>query len=565
MTTTPSETSPATNSGAGHPGPTAWVRWWVACLLALCFLSHLPILSAGFVWDDFTLVRDNAAGRDPANLARFFVNDLGRFNAVPRDMGFYRPLQSVSFYIDHLLFGLRPFGYHLGNLLLHALATLVVLGLGRRLGLSMAGAGLAAAVFAVLPGKSEEVFLIANRGGLMAAVFALGSLGAHTAGVKSDRKGARAASLALFLLGLLSKETAIVVPALIVMTTLFFHRQTWRTGGLGVRWHLVGAGHWLVAGAYLIWRFGILGIGKTGLFPAGGPVQVIWNIPRIVINYLRLLVVPVGLTPEHPFDFAPALGSAGAAAAWIALAALTTLMVFAGRKIPVAGYGALFFAVCLAPVLNLVPLYRPFSEHYLYLPAAGLCLAVGALVARLAGKDRARAPVWIAAGAVVLFYGAVNFALATHWQDECKLWQRAYRVAPTSRATNNLGTCLYERGEPDRANALFKQSLAADPTNYKTAFNLARIAMDRRDWPAAGKWLEYALKLKPDYLRAVVAAGVVGYGSGKTPNEVEIWLRKLSPRWPEAFAGYRHAAQKQNDAKALTRLDAYLAGGAQDS
>ena len=530
--------------------------WPAIALVLVCLLSHAPILSAGFVWDDFTLVRDNQGLRDPANLVRFFTEDLGHINVVPRDMGFYRPLQSLSFFVEGQLFGLNAPGYHLTNLLLHLLACFALLGIARRIGFSPGAAFFIAALFAVLPGKSEEVFLIANRGGVMAAALVLGSLWAHLRSLEQGGRGYAALSLLLFVLGLLSKETAIVAPALVVLTTVLVHRALWQPGGFSMRWKLSGAGHSAVAFVYLIGRFGLLNIQS----PASTGVDLsraMLSMPYLLFRYLRLLVLPYGLTPEHSFGFLDSVFSPLAIFSWAALIALAVLVVLA-KKWTGLSYGLLFFFVALVPVLNLVPLHRPFSEHYLYLPAAGFCLAIGALGDRLLRLSKPARQAVVAAGLIGLVaYGAINVRNASFWREERTLWERAVAVEPNSRSLNNLATCYWEQGDLPGAHTLMIRSLQGDPANYKAAFYLARVAMELESWDEARKRIEYALRLKPDYLRAAVAAGVIGYELRMPLAELDRWSRGATSRPIEVFRGYGLAAHSKNDKAAVDALEEF--------
>src|ERR1043165_8747849 len=129
-------------------------RWWLAALLVgATLVSYAPALLSGFIWDDDSYVTENPTLESVSGLARiWFVPD-----ALPQ----YYPLVHTTFWIEHHLWGLAPFGYHLINVLLHALnALLLFLALER---LSVRGAWLAAFVFALHPVHVESVAWITER------------------------------------------------------------------------------------------------------------------------------------------------------------------------------------------------------------------------------------------------------------------------------------------------------------------------------------------------------------------------------------------------------------------
>jgi protein O-mannosyl-transferase len=413
-----------------------------------------------------------------------------------------------------------------------------------------------AALFAVLPGKAEEVLLIANLGGVLAAALTLGSFWAYQVDLQERKPWALPLSLTFLGLGLLTKETAIAVPALIVLTGLLFHRDQWRDRSIP-RWKLAGLAHFVVATVYLIWRFGILRITSPEGAPVAGLIAAIRSAPEILISYLRLLIFPSGLSPYHLFAFRGEWLTPVVIGTWVGILFLGALIVTVGRKTPLFAYGFLFFGICLAPTMNLIPLARPFSEHYLYLSTAGFCIAATAIWAR--AFDARKTLGALLALVLIVAYGAVSFRYAGFWKDDCTLWQRAYDTTRGSdEAANNLGTCFFEQGRLEQAEKLFEEAYQLNATNKKAAYNLARVAIERRDWERARAMVERALKQDSKYDKALIASGLIGYGAGKSPEQTVQWVRALSSRWPRALLGYAAAADRASDPRTKEFMDLYF-------
>ena len=202
--------SPAAKGGWAHR------PWFLALVLAVVtFAAYQPTWHAGFIWDDDTHVTENANLRSLHGLYRIWFEPLA-------DQQYY-PLQLTSFWIEYHLWGLRPFGYHAVNVLLHVLNALLLWMVLQQL--DVPGAWLAAAVFAVHPVQVESVAWVSELKNLLSTTFYLGALlaffrfrplsGEAQAGSPPWRFYWLA--IALFLCALLSKTVACSLPAVLVL------------------------------------------------------------------------------------------------------------------------------------------------------------------------------------------------------------------------------------------------------------------------------------------------------------------------------------------------------------
>ena len=152
----------------------------VLCLLVA--VSYFPALSGGFVWDDWALTKSTPL-HTWSGLAQVWF--------APRALlpyeAHYWPLLYTLFWLEHKLWGLTPFGYHLVNLLLHTGVVLLLWRLLWRLGVP--GAWFVAAVFAVHPLHVESVAWIIGRKDILATVFYLSSVLAYIRFAEMPRGG----------------------------------------------------------------------------------------------------------------------------------------------------------------------------------------------------------------------------------------------------------------------------------------------------------------------------------------------------------------------------------------
>ncbi len=338
-------------------------------------------LGAGFFFDDVhNLERAAAAPWTPAGLAQgFSVFDSQTVDvwcAQREAVSFFRPAFVASLKLDHALWGTWAPGFHLSNLLLHALNALLIWLLWRGVGLPRRGALLAAALFAGFAHHTVAVIWIAGRTELLLAVFVLGSLVCHVHALDGGPRWARPASWALALGALLTKENAVVLPAYLALAEWLAAGRRWPSRAL-----LAAAGRRLlpvtaICAAYLVLRVGVMGLGEPppapyyispadAAFPGFLAVKTLYYYGAWLTFVPIMPVAPVAFLIDHP----------------------SALLAVAG--VTVAGWGAIgyalrgearlpallaFTAVCQIPVAMLMA-----SNHYVYLGGA----AVAALLALL--------------------------------------------------------------------------------------------------------------------------------------------------------------------------------------
>jgi len=382
----------------------------------------------------------------------------------------YRPLTIASYWLNARVAGMAPWSFHLVNVLLHGLAAALVTVLALRLTASLAAASVAGALFATHPVLSEAVASIVGRADLLAAIFVLGAWRLR------DRRGI---SLLLFGLGLLSKESAIVLPGFLVAEDLVRGRARAR-----LREYAAHAG---VAALYVAVRAGVLGGVHAGAITtafAGVPLGTrLLTATSVFARYMGLLFYPRTLSADYSYaqitietnPFAPPV-VAGAAAALAAAA----IALWTRRRAPVVSLGLLGFAAALFPVSNIpFGIGEIMAERLLYLPAVGFCLAAGAaldaaLVARGARRPAAAALALLALPVSLL--AARAWVRVRDWETPLSFCEATVNASPRSHwAHANCGTVYQNLGRLADAEAEFRRAIEIDPGDAGTYVLLGSV------------------------------------------------------------------------------------------
>jgi hypothetical protein len=174
--------------------------------VALALYARAASFDLAHVDDDLLLISERAFLEKPSALVEVFSRPY--FVDAARDHSYYRPLVAFSYALDTLCGG----GYHLTNVVLHALSAALSFPLLRRLGYGDTTAALGATAFAVHPALTEAVAWIPGRPDLMMTLFALGSFWCWLSVLERPAPWPRVSHLVLWFGALLCKETALVLP-----------------------------------------------------------------------------------------------------------------------------------------------------------------------------------------------------------------------------------------------------------------------------------------------------------------------------------------------------------------
>ena len=443
-------------------------RLGLAFVLMVAALAYANALANGFVLDDGPIIRDNPLVHSTDGLWRSFVLPYWP-ESFPA--GQYRPLGTISYTIDWLISGGDPRWFHLVNVLWHVVATAAVFVLAAEL-LSPMGAVVAALLFGIHPVHVEAVANIVGRLECMAAVFVLVAVIAH-------RRKSRWTP-ALFALGMLSKENAIVFLAIAAAHDLLLTTD-WRAAFKERRWQYAGYG--IVAVLYAALFFAVFH-DRPMTNPSRGLIglDMFERLPvvaNIIPHYIRLLLVPADLSASYApnvIRLQPSLGGVllGVALAGIFVAAF--VVTVRDRRWPVLAFALLWIPITLSPVANVFFPSVLLAERTLYLPSVGACLALGAVAERLV-FSRPRVVVAVMA-MMVLGFALRTWTRTPVWRSDRVFIMTMYAERPESyEAHLAVGSVLKGAGryvEAERELNHARQLFPRDPNVYKELADVAQ-------------------------------------------------------------------------------------------
>lgn len=483
----------------------------VALLLLVPALLLAQTLAFDFVFDDGLVILEDLEKHGTAGL-RGLLDRPVQVGEVT--LAYYRPVITLTYYLDARLWGPNPAGYHLTNLLWHLAATLLVYHLARRTLGRVVPAWLAAALFALLPAHAEAIGWVQGRVDLVSAVLVLVALQALLRARAACAAAAwtwSAAAGTAWLLALLAKESALAFP----LAAAPWLAATGRRGPGGTPASrlplLLGLGAALLA--YVLLRRAAL-----------GPAAALWldvstagarglGLLAAAGEYARLLVLPPPTL--HFFRGLPAAQDpAGPALGLLALALLAALLAGTWRSARPLFPWAAWLPLTLLPAL----LWAGFggaaasagfvAERFLYLPSAGWCILAGALLAHALPAPGERA-VWrlAAATAILIGYGALLATRLTPWAEPLGHYralqaQPDLSVAMRTFLHSELARTHLARRELLEARRELLAGLALEPASPILANNLGALLIEEGRASEAVPWLERALRSRPDYADA---------------------------------------------------------------
>lgn len=345
-----------------------------AVILVATFLAYLPALKAGFIWDDDVYVTENPLLTAPDGLRQIWFSK--HFQSQ------YFPLVYTTFRIEHALWGLNPTGYHVVNVLLHAVSALLVWGLLRRL--AVPGAWFAAAIFALHPVHVESVAWITELKNTQSALFYLLALKAwlrFTEGERPRSWGDYALSFSFYALALFSKTTACTLPAAMLLVLWLRHEPLSRRRLLQTVPFI--AARLAMGGVSILWESHNFQEHTRFAF---GPLTRLLVASRALWFYAAKLAWPANLAFSYPrWEMDP---RDPPQYLWMVAALVLTLLLWWRR--PALGRGplaaVLFFVAALSPVLGFFWLYTFHysfvADHYQYLASVGLIALFAAAASR---------------------------------------------------------------------------------------------------------------------------------------------------------------------------------------
>ena len=504
-------------------------------LAAIALASFFPALRGAYVYDDKAVILDVPAFREPLKLNEMFTRDY--YDTFGERT--YRPVATLTFFVDSLLWKMQPKGAHAFNICLHVLtawavfAALVCL-LGHR------GALFGAAIFAAHPLHSEAVALCSNREELLCALFFFTALYLFLLWKQKQRNTIPLLALftASFTMAMFSKEMAASLPLVIFLHDVLFRGRgapLIKTVRKSLPFYISSAG---IVGLFLVFRYTLLSnFAGNADYPGGSAAAAIPIMARVFFQYIRLMFVPTSLCAEHVI--LPVSGlSAIAVLGLIAFLAMGVALI---RRLPAVSFSMLFAFMAWLPISNIIPFGETMAERYAYIPSFSVCVLAAWLGAKIQWPWVLRTGI---AAIIVALFAFLSMQRSRVWDNDISLWSDSVKCEPlSSRAHHNLGNALamkgkyqealnqYDRagkcpvvpaphelaynrglalkelGRLDEAEAAFRESLRLKSDNEFPHYQLGALAEAQGKNSTAAAHYRKAIKINPENARSYYIAG----------------------------------------------------------
>jgi cytochrome c-type biogenesis protein CcmH/NrfG len=503
--------------------------------LTLSIVAYVNVFDNPFVYDDYDTVVSNPSLVDVSNVVFVLVHSP------------FRPVVNVSYALDRLIWGFWAPGFHLTNVLLHALVVgLLYAFILRALSDTRArvsggeldwrdpgrfdawAACTAATLFGVHPLMSEAVAYISGRSELLVGVFFFCALLCGRAAIVAplspnvDRRRPRLVrstigTVVFGVLALFSKESGAMLPFVLCMYDLMVVPGPPE----GRRWRLTHV--FLPSFAVLA----IVGLVRFLFFPlppsatGASPLFSLLTQSIVIWRYFGLMVWPVGQSIMHGVHYVTTLTDPKG---WMALTAIVLLIaasVKLRRLAPLVPFGVLWFFAVAAPSSSIVALREGMAEHRVYLATAGIAIAVarpGMMLFAALSRGRVGVPDSYASALVLLVALFTTLTLARNqvWSSPVHLWAEAVERSPGMWEPHYaLGDVLRQRGRCVDAIPHYRVVVRLRPLNKDALTNLGICLAQTGQLQEAERAFKRTIDLDPAFVRAYTNLGALEIVAGK--------------------------------------------------
>jgi Flp pilus assembly protein TadD len=546
-------------------------RWLVCALLAVLTLAvYFRVVELDFVsYDDDVYVTANS--RIQSGLS--WDNLVWAFSST--SAANWHPMTWLSHMLDCGIFGLKPEGHHLTNLVIHLANVLLLFWVLQLMTGALWPCALVAALFAVHPLNVESVAWVAERKNLLSTFFWILTLWAYVWYAARPGLKRYVAVVGLFALGLMSKPMVVTLPFVLLLLDYWPLRRlappASESGAESKR--AAKRSHTaklrpdyprrslpglllekaplilLAAGASVITVIAQKKGGAVGAIEVFSISARITNAVVSYADYLRQMIWPAGLAViyPHPKEALPVWHVAASA---IALVSITALVLWRATRERYAVVGWLWYLGTLVPVIGLVQVgLQARADRYAYVPLIGLFVLIVWAGFDYSGKGGFSRKWSIGISVCVVgLLSVVTHLHLNHWRNSISLFQHAVDVTDNNAvAHNNLGELLAGRGRLDEAAAHFTRAVEINPEFDQALHNSGMMLAQQRRLDEAIEQFSKTVEINPRFLEAYNKLGAALAERGRLDEAVAALSKalELNPNYPSAHGNMALVLEQQ--------------------
>ena len=494
-------------------------------LLAITVFVFGNSLLNGFVGDDNFLILGNDFYTSWSNMkdlftSKYLTNSVEALNVQDKGRYFsgsvaYRPVLSLTYFVDYSLWQLKPFGYHLTNLVWHLANAAGVYVLVFMLCKTRTLAFLTALLFAVHPFKSEAVCGIGYRADLVSTFFILAALLLYIVyRSQQNKRGALLLSLASFMSAVFTKESAIIFPGLLMVYDFLIKPDQDRKHPAE---YLKRYGGYAAVAAFYLYVYLFVFPNKTagaiGWFHGSFLKHAVVCI-HILGDYLIGFFLPM-LVKVLPPVYLPQIGQPWGMMTWLMLLIIVLSLYLFYRTAALhkdSRFFAVWFLITLIPVSNIIPLVNPMAHRFMYLPSVGILFLVARLLLDIGqwlnAKARSQRFVYILALGYVGSSIIVAIQINAMWRHDYIMAFRLYQNHPDDPSSHLFMGITYQRiGELQKAREVILKGMSIGLKDPRTYYILGLCALN--DLDEGERYLKEGIHFYPDYAMLHLGLGRV--------------------------------------------------------
>lgn len=474
-------------------------------LSGITFAVYARILGHDFVtiWDDNYYVTDN-----PDSWGFSWLNIKAAFTSFYT--GNYAPVQILSYMLDFTVWGLNPAGFLLTNIILHIVNGLLFFMILSRSVQDRVVTLSATALFLLHPLQVETVAWVSQRKSLLAILFMLVAWECYCrwrVSLSGIRWFFYAASIAAFIISLLSKSVTVVFPLVLMLYDTSFSESDKRLRFMNKVPFLVAA--LLVAAVTFVAQKPEVGSGGRADYHGGSPWVTFLSMLPVFCRYLWMLFWPLNLSADYAAPVHKTPDPAVTAAFLLLLVLLAAGWRLWKTNRP-AAFWVLFFWLGLLPVSQIVPLVTMMNDRYLYLPLIGATALFGIVAGNLI-RIKEGMFLWPVKIAIVLILAAaaiLSFNRTAVWQNSITLFRDVIAKYPNSdRGWRFYADAHQNAGKIIEARRIYGQALVVNPENQTAMAGLADLLNSIGKLDEAYPLIERLLGINPKHAAGWLALG----------------------------------------------------------